>query len=496
MSVISVSLRDVLPEARFVRSADVVVESVTNDSRRVQPGCVFVAIQGGRSDGHDFVAAAARNGAAAVVVSREIPDLPVPQCVVTCPATAFARLSMVLQQLSPTDLTCAGVTGTNGKTTTTWMLRAILQAARLQSGLVGTIENSDGVSSTPASLTTPVADTLAAQLRAMVDVGSTHAVMEVSSHALVQQRCAAVRFSAAAITNVTHDHLDYHGTAKEYERAKAGIVDLLHADAPLLFNAADPGCLRIHEYVSRRCPTISFSANGQPAELTAEVLTRTHRSQRLRLHLAQGDAVVRIRLIGQHNVENALAAAGLAEQLGVRLEDIAVGLESVTAVPGRLERVDEGQPFQVFVDYAHTPDAVCKVISTVRKSVPGRLICVLGAGGDRDRSKRALMGHAGGHADVCIVTSDNPRTEDPEKIVEEVAAGVPSDRQLLCETDREKAIRDAFSVAETGDAVLIAGKGHETTQVLSGETLPFDDRLVSRRLLREMVVTGGLYHHN
>lgn len=487
----SVSLRQFVSGAQFVQCDDIIVESVTADSRQVRPGDVFVAVKGADLDGHDYIPAAIAAGARAVVTDRPIADLSVPQGVVRCPASLYAELCMSIHSVAAEDLVCSGVTGTNGKTTTTWILRSILTAAGLQSGLLGTIEYSDGIRARRASLTTPSPQVLAQQLRQMLDAGSTHCSMEVSSHALAQQRCAGIRFSAAAITNVTHDHLDYHGSPSAYVAAKSRIAELLHTDAPLLFNAADAGCRQIADRLAHQCRLVPYAVGNASGELRADILSQTHRSQRIRLRLAQGDAKIRLRLVGQHNVENALAAAGIAEQLGICLTSIVSGIESVALVPGRLERIDEGQPFQVFVDYAHTPDAVSRVISAARRFAAGRIICVTGAGGDRDRLKRKAMGAACGEADVSILTSDNPRSEDPLSIISDVVAGMPWRKPCVCEADRLTAIQLAFEMAETGDVVLITGKGHETTQEFDRRLIRFDDRAVSRRLLRELQHDNG-----
>ena len=487
MNLKTARLRQLLRDSHFVGCQDIGANSVTADSRCVTPGALFVAVPGTQTDGHDHVASAIAAGCCAVVVSRELPDLSVAQCVVPCPSTAFATISMALHMGRETMPICAGVTGTNGKTTTTWMLRAILDAAEISAGLIGTIENDNGMVSAPATMTTPSADVLAADIRRMVDSNTSHCVLEISSHALVQKRCSALKLSAAAITNVTHDHLDYHRNIEEYRAAKKLIVDLLSHDAPLLLNIGDQGCRSIRDVVEGSVSVVTYGCETSDSDLRVTPVSHTHRSQRLRLHLASGAADVRLRLIGLHNAENALAAAGLAEQLNVSSADIVRGLESLHAVPGRLERIDEGQLFQVIVDYAHTPDALRRALITIRGFVPGRVICVFGAGGNRDQSKRPLMAQAAAAADLCIVTSDNPRNENPNQIVSDIIAGMPSGTAVRAEVDRGVAIQQAIETAEPGDVVLIAGKGHESRQELDGETVPFDDRQVARKTLRERI---------
>jgi len=496
----AVSLQQLLPDSDLsacpsnynstpTSATKIAVSGVKCDSRTVTRGDVFVAIPGVSVDGHRFVDEAIANGACAIVTQAPVDGLPVPQFAVTCTATAFAKMSMTLRVGSRCPVVCAGITGTNGKTTTSWMLRSILQASGLRSGLVGTIEASNGAESFPSSMTTPSASDLADLMQSLVKKRTSHCVLEISSHALVQKRCEGLRLSAAAITNITQDHFDYHQHIDAYRAAKASIANLLHPDAPLLLNVDDPGCQFVMDRLVGSASAISFGVNNPDAELQATVLHKTHRSQRIRLRMAQGDAEIRLRLIGHHNVANSIVAAGLAEQLGVRLEHIVNGLESLHAVPGRLERIDEGQPFQVLVDYAHTPDAIARSVGAIREFVPGRILCVFGAGGDRDPLKRPLMGEAAAAADYCIVTSDNPRSEAPEAIMQQVATGFPAGADFETIVDRREAIAHALDAAEPGDVVLIAGKGHETVQVIGDQTLCFEDRSVARELLQELTAS-------
>ncbi|MEO1982685.1 MAG: UDP-N-acetylmuramoyl-L-alanyl-D-glutamate--2,6-diaminopimelate ligase [Fuerstiella sp.] len=484
MNDTTLSLQQLLPEAEFFNCRDIAASRVSTDSRSITPGQVFVAVAGYTCDGHTFIDQAIANGAAAIVVQRHVCHGTSPQCVVSCTATAHALVSMALAVGQPQSTIVAGITGTNGKTTTSWVLRSILESAGHRTGLVGTICTSDGVNSRPSTLTTPPAGILAQHFRSMMLARTTHCAMEISSHALVQKRCAGIHLSAAAITNVTQDHFDYHGTAEAYQSAKADIANLLYPDAPLLLNVDDAGCRNIMAAIDHGTRIVTYGIDNPDAELHATVLSRTHRSQRIQLRLAQGDAEVRLRLIGRHNVSNCLAAAGLAEQLGVSLPHIVDGLQAVHAIPGRVERIDEGQPFQVLVDYAHTPDALSRCLDTIREVVPGRLICVFGAGGERDRSKRPLMAQAAMAADVAIVTSDNPRSEDPCQIIDDITAGFSANAYHLVEVDRREAIAVALQQAESGDVVIVAGKGHEASQETAGTMLPFDDRDVIRQLLR------------
>ncbi|MCR9201472.1 MAG: UDP-N-acetylmuramoyl-L-alanyl-D-glutamate--2,6-diaminopimelate ligase [Planctomycetaceae bacterium] len=474
-----------LPQAQLKGQWPARVSHITADSRQVQSGSVFAAVSGSRHDGHLFAADAVRAGATALVVERHLPELDVPQAVVSSSAQAFAVL-VTASRLGTTLPTLAGVTGTNGKTTTTWMLQSILKAAALTCGRMGTVDCDDGQQAVPTALTTPSADQLADWLQRLQSGGGTHAVLEVSSHALHQHRCDGLHFAAGAITNITRDHLDYHETTDAYHSAKAQLADLMYPDAPLLINADDAGCRRIEQNVRSRCRVLTYGLDSEEVELRGRLLESGHRRQRVHFSLAQGDAEVNLRLIGRHNASNALAAAGMAEQLGMPLAHIVSGLESLRIVPGRLERVDAGQPFQVFIDYAHTPDALQQAVGAVRSCAPGRIICVFGAGGERDRPKRPLMGAATAQADLRIVTSDNPRSECPQQIIREIAAGFTAEQPYHPVVDRQAAIRQALECAQPGDAVLIAGKGHETTQEIGDQSLTFDDRAVARDILRDL----------
>lgn len=459
---------------------------VTADSRQVTPGDVFVAVAGTQTDGHSFVTQAIANGAVAVVTEILIKGISIPQYVTDCSATAFAQMCMRFSVGTHCPIVSVGITGTNGKTTSSWMLRSILKAAGLRTGMVGTIESDDGQQRCPSEVTTPPADVLAAHMRRLMEQRATHSVLEISSHALVQNRSAGIQLSAAAITNITQDHFDYHHTLESYRKAKASIAELLHADAPLLLNLDDPGCQYVMDRLVGSAGVITFGVDNPEAELRAIQLQNNHRSQRIKLELAQGDAEIRLRMIGRHNVENCLVAAGLAEQLGIRLADIVAGLESLHSVPGRLERIDEGQSFQVLVDYAHTPDAMKRCLTTIRDFVPGRIICVFGAGGNRDNAKRPMMGKSASIADYCLITSDNPRSEEPETIALQISEGFVTGTEYEIQLDRREAIAQAFRIAEPGDVVLLAGKGHESVEEIGSQRSKFDDRDVARTLLKEM----------
>lgn len=458
------------------------VKKLTCDSRQVCQGDLFFAIKGPDSDGHDFVQQAVASGAVAVVCQKKLTDVAVPQIVVSNSAAEFARAVFALAVPEHQILT-TGVTGTNGKTTTTWMLHSILKAADINAGLMGTVETFDGRVHHPSSMTTADPVALADHYSLLLQNQCRHNVMEVSSHALAQSRCAAIRFSAAAITNVTHDHLDYHGTLQEYRRAKMLIADRLLAGAPLILNHDDEGCRTIAKQLSHvECG--HFSIQDSSAPFYAEVVSRTDQSQHLRLRLDGSHAELHLEQIGQHNVENALAAAALAFSIGLSVEAIINGLQQLKAVPGRLETINEGQPFLVLVDYAHTADALERCLKAVREFVTGRVICLFGAGGDRDRKKRPLMGRAADLADQVILTSDNPRSEDPSEIIREIRSGMSASTSCDEIIDRRDAIEFGCQIAQPGDVLLIAGKGHENRQYVNGESYEFDDRTVVRSILK------------
>ena len=480
----SVSLRRLLPSASFVACGDVVTQDAVAHTRDCTPGVVFAALPGAVHDGHEFIADAVSRGAAAVLTERPVPSLAVPQCVVADVRRAYAELCHALFGYPSWRLGLVGVTGTNGKTTTTWLTRSILQHAGHASGLLGTVEYSDSVDCAPASLTTPDSRTLAAWLAETVARRARFAAIELSSHALHQRRCAGTLLDVAVVTNVTQDHFDYHETHDAYRMAKAAILSMLKRGGLAVLNADDPVVMSISDQIPVAAQRCTFAID-QPADLTASQLRTTPDGSTFVMQFHGEEVEVHTRLIGRHNVSNCLAAAAACLHLGFSLDVIAHGISELPSVPGRLERIDCGQPFEVYVDYAHTPDALQRVLASLRATTLGRLLCVFGAGGDRDRNKRPLMGAvAASSADVVVITSDNPRTERPDAIIDEIRAGV-ADRPADChvEIQRERAIAWALRQARPGDCVLIAGKGHERVQIVGATSLPFDDRAVCRREL-------------
>jgi len=473
-----VTLRRLLPAASLVGCADVRVSFATNRSGDCRPGCLFAVVRGHRADGHTFIADAISRGAAALLVDHPLPDVPLPQCVVRDVRRAYGEICSALNGFPARHLGITAVTGTNGKTTITWMIRSILQAAGFRCGVLGTIEYSDGVRTERSRLTTPDPRSLAEWLGSMVAAGTTHAAIELSSHALDQHRAAGTLIDAAVITNITQDHFDYHQTFDAYRRAKLRIMDHVKPAGIAVINVDDPGSASCLGDAIKRTVTYGLE---RPADVSATIQHESLQGTRFTLR-SQTDAIaMQTPLVGRHNVSNALAAAAVANHFGIDTADVAAGIASLHAVPGRMERVSAGQPFEVFVDYAHTDDALRRALQSLRKLTPGRLLVVFGAGGDRDRTKRPKLGQASALADQVIVTSDNPRSEDPERILEDILAGCTAHTvRPHVDADRRRAIRWALEQAGLGDCVLIAGKGHETEQIIGSTAHHFDDREVAQ----------------
>jgi len=466
---------------------------VQYDSRAVQPGDVFVAIPGEKADGHAFVGQAVAKGALAAIVERFTPDAAWPELRVKSARRALAILAGEETDHPSHDLLVVGVTGTNGKTTTTHLIRAALRERGERAGIIGTVGYELEGDHEAAPHTTPEAPELARLFRRWRDRGASAVVMEVSSHALAQDRTYGIAFDVGVFTNLTQDHLDFHGTMDAYRDAKAR---LFRAESRGDRTKTMTGVLNMEDAAGRWLreradgPTIGYGGEGA-AEVVADEARLGPAGTRLRIRYPRGSVSVALKLRGRFNVSNALAAFAAAYAAGTPPEAIARGLESVAAVPGRLEPVDAGQPFQVLVDYAHTPDALERALEAVRAFGPHRILCVFGCGGDRDRGKRPLMGAAAARlADRVFITSDNPRSEDPEAIVREIEAGARGTAAVTTIVDRAEAIRAAVLEAQAGDALLIAGKGHETYQILASGTIPFDDRMVARDALRARGYAG------
>ena len=482
-------------------NAEVQISSVVYDSRQAKAGSLFVAIHGENTDGNRFVEAAVERGAAAVVseMPRPIPNGH-PQSTKTAQAVwanvAWLQVPDARKALAtiaanffghPADkLNLVGITGTNGKTTTSFLLDSIIRAAGFRSGLFGTIEYRTPLETYPAKTTTPESLDLHRFFSEIVRAGGTHAVLESSSHALALDRLWGCRFAAAIFTNLTRDHLDFHSTMENYFAAKRRLFEGTGAGRPLhgIVNIDDPNGPQLRNLAEQ---TITYGL-GSGAEVTAKKIPLALRGLDFTAETPAGKIAVRSQLVGRNNVYNILAAVAAGVALDFSREAIEEGLSALAAVPGRFERIDLGQPFMVIVDYAHTDDALQKLLETARELHPtGRVITLFGCGGERDRSKRPLMGEAAGRlSDVVVLSSDNPRSEDPLKIINDASVGLQrTSAKVMVEPDRERAVELALEQARPGDMVLLAGKGHETTQVLKDRTIEFDDREVARRVLRQ-----------
>ncbi|MZP28958.1 UDP-N-acetylmuramoyl-L-alanyl-D-glutamate--2,6-diaminopimelate ligase [Heliobacterium undosum] len=482
------------------------ISGLAYDSRRVQPGFLFFCVPGQKTDGHRFAADAVGRGAAALVVERYV-DVDAPQIRVPSTRKSMAQAARVFYGNPSGRMLMVGVTGTNGKTTTTHLVEAILTAQGRRVGLIGTNGNRLGDKSWPAEHTTPESLDLQALLAEMAGEGADAAVMEVSSHALDQLRVLGVDFDLALFTNLTQDHLDYHETLERYRDAKGilfreltgvmkGAKEANSSGAtpeatPLqggpkraIINADDPNAGFF--IAASAAPVITYGIDAD-AMIKGRDWTVTPQGLTCDVLYPGGEVRLNLQLTGRFNLSNALAAFAAGWAAGIDPEAIAAALGTVTGVAGRFERIDLGQPFSVIVDYAHTPDGLENVLVTARALAQGRVITVFGCGGDRDRTKRPKMGAVVARlSDVAIVTSDNPRTEDPQRIIEDILPGLADGVDVHVEPDRSSAIALALSLAQPGDLVMIAGKGHETYQIVGAKVLPFDDRQIARERLRGM----------
>ena len=464
------------------------VSGIAYDSRAVAPGQVFVALHGQHADGTAFARQAIERGAAAVVAERVAPDgVHVPWAMVEDARLALAVLAAAFYRDPSGEMRVIGITGTNGKTTTAYLVAAIFDAAKIRCGILGTVGYRIGDEVREATRTTPEAPEVQALLREMIDKQCGACAMEVSSHALSLRRVDGIRFAAAVFTNLTRDHLDFHADMDDYFRAKRRLFEMLPRDAPSLINLDDPRGASLVEVGGR---PVTYAIN-RPADVTAGPLSFSLDGLAFDVRTPRGPLHVTSKLVGRPNVYNILAAVSAATALDVPFDAIERGLQSLAGVPGRFQVVSEAKDeVTVVVDYAHTDDALRNLLETARPLAPGRLITVFGAGGDRDRTKRPLMGAVAGRlSDLIVITSDNPRSEDPNRIIEEVQRGITPDTRrdsaqgLLTIVDRHTAIAKAIEVARPGDLVLIAGKGHEKYQVIGDRTLPFDDVAVARDAL-------------
>ena len=478
-------LLEILPEARGLRVEDIPVISVTDHSGRVQNGAVFVAVRGASADGHDFLAEVIERGPAAIVAETKCPaDYPGLWVQVPDTRQVLGRLAARFAGDPAATMVMVGVTGTNGKTTVTHFIHSLFEKAMIKAGMIGTIKIHDGKAPRTATHTTPGAVEMQSILRSMKENGCRAVTMETSSHGLEQGRCAGIPFGVGVFLNLTQDHLDYHGTMEAYFKAKKILFDQMAAegrDGVAVINTDDPYGVKLAEAFAGKLKVITFGFNAG-ADFRASEVRHSPRGQVFALAARGKSFLVRLPVVGRFNVLNAVAALAAVSATGVPLRDLVKRIADTGQTPGRMELVG-GERISVFVDYAHTPDAVEKACQTLRELDPNRLITVFGCGGDRDRGKRPLMAAAAAaKSHVCIVTSDNPRTEDPEAIIAEIVPGFEGAPHEVI-PDRREAIETAIAGARPGDIILIAGKGHENYQEVDGRRLHFDDREVARRAL-------------
>jgi UDP-N-acetylmuramoyl-L-alanyl-D-glutamate--2,6-diaminopimelate ligase len=479
-------LTGVLEVSNIFGDKNISVDGITSDSREVREGFVFAALKGEKNDGHLFLQDAINRGAAAVLVERAVPGLSVTQIVVPDTRGALGMIADVFYGEPSNALFVIGVTGTNGKTTTTYLIESILNRAELITGVIGTISYRYGKKNIPALYTTPEAPEIHRLLRDMVDDGVTHCVMEVSSHALAQKRVDGCRFAVGIFTNLTRDHLDFHNTMENYFASKARLFEsLIAADGKAIVNIDD----RWVETLARglAIPLIKYSLEKEEADILSGKVIFSEDGIEAELSTPIGSMKISSPLIGEYNLKNIMAAVGTGIALGLDRAVIEEGIRSMERVPGRMESISSPSGFKAIVDFAHTADALERVLKTLRGVSRGRIITVFGCGGDRDRGKRPLMGKvAVGLSDITIVTSDNPRSEDPLGVIREIESGIRGAKRYepnmrvtskgyMIVPDRREAIRRAVIMASAGDIILLAGKGHENYQLIGDRKIPFDD---------------------
>lgn len=474
---VGISLRDVLPKARFVRGGDVRITSCCGDWRSCRPGDLYVAVTGADQDGHDFVHEAIERGAAAVLAEQLLP-IDVPTCIVPDTREAFGRVCQALAGRPTEQMRVIGITGTNGKTTTAMLIASVLEAARKRVGITSTLGYCDWLETAAAQQTTPEPPELANWLARMLANGCSYAVVEASSRALAQRQLAGMQFDAAVLTNVRRDHLDFHGSVLNYRQAKGRLLEQIKPHGFAVLNTDDPASQHFLSHLDAPVLTIGMRT---PAELMATVIER-HKSEQTFLLTAGNESVpARTRMIGDHHIYNCLAAAAVGLVMGIDLPTVVRGLESLECVAGRMERIECGQPFGVFVDAARTPDRLAVALNSLRQVTPGRVICVFGSEADGDKDARPLLGRVAERgADLGIITSDNPRHEEPLQIAHDIIDGYERPARSHVLPNRGEAIHFALSQAKPGDTVLIAGKGHEDFHVVGQLRHHFDDRQIVR----------------
>ena len=479
-------IRKELHKSKTVNFHEREIRGVADDSRAVSDGYLFIAVSGETQDGHPYAVDAVSNGAAAVVCERKLVlHETIPQIIVQDAREAAALIAAKFNGYPSERLKVTGVTGTNGKTTTSYMLKSIIEAAGKSSGLLGTIQHIVANRHIRAKNTTPSVLDVNKLMAEMCREGQEYAVMEVSSHALMQKRVHGIHFDAAVFTNLTdNEHLDYHKTFAAYRDAKCKLFEPLPETSFAVLNLEDPSSGYIAQRTRAKVVTYGVS---READVRSIVISSSMAGTRFELYTPGGTAEIGASFFGRYNVSNATAAAAAAMCLGFGIDGIKAGLEQYAGTQGRLEVVDCGQDFSVLVDYAHSADALANVLTTLREVVPARIILVFGCGGDRDKGKRPKMGAiAKKYSDYFVITADNSRSERTEDILAQIEAGIGDCNHYLVEPDRTAAIRLAINAARPGDVVLIAGKGHETYQISGNTTIPYDDREQARTALRNL----------
>ena len=461
---------------------DIEITGITNDSRKVRPGYLYVAIKGYKADGHNFIKKSIECGAQAIVSEeRSSLDTNIPQIIVRDTRKALSSLSCCFYNNPSQKINLVGVTGTNGKTTTTFLTKSVIEKAGYETGLIGTINYQIGKKVITAKETTPESVELQRLISEMVAAKMKFAVMEVSSHSAIQHRIENIDFKTAVFTNITTEHMDYHKTFPNYMNAKAELFKNLRKDSFAVLNADD----EFSEYFADRTNAkIIWYGIKNDADIKAEIYKESTRDVMIKLSCFGREVDMKIPFVGLHNVYNALASVASAISLGFELDTIKSGIETASTVPGRLENVPCDRNFKVVIDYAHTPHALETVLHALKNLIKGRLLLVFGCGGDRDKEKRPQMGRiADEKSDIFWLTNDNPRSEDPLAIIDDIKAGIKSARSFHIQTNRYKAIEDALSEAKDDDLIIIAGKGHEKYQIIKDTIVPFDDREVVKNIL-------------
>ena len=461
---------------------DIEITGITNDSRKVRPGYLYVAIKGYKADGHNFIKKSIECGAQAIVSEeRSSLDTNIPQIIVRDTRKALSSLSCCFYNNPSQKINLVGVTGTNGKTTTTFLTKSVIEKAGYETGLIGTINYQIGKKVITAKETTPESVELQRLISEMVAAKMKFAVMEVSSHSAIQHRIENIDFKTAVFTNITTEHMDYHKTFPNYMNAKAELFKNLRKDSFAVLNADD----EYGEYFADRTNAkIIWYGIKNDADIKAEIYKESTRDVMIKLSCFGREVDMKIPFVGLHNVYNALASVASAISLGFELDTIKSGIETASTVPGRLENVPCDRGFKVVIDYAHTPHALETVLHALKNLIKGRLLLVFGCGGDRDKEKRPQMGRiADEKSDIFWLTNDNPRSEDPLAIIDDIKAGIKSGQSFHIQTNRYKAIEEALSEAKDDDLIIIAGKGHEKYQIIKDTIVPFDDREVVKNIL-------------